>query len=47
MQTAIFDINTLKFFKMQDRLYTLNVYKIPAKEHQVNGHWAADEMSVS
>ena len=33
--------------KRKDILHTLNVYKIPAKEHQVNHQWAADEISVS
>ena len=27
-------------------LHTLNVYQIPAKEHQVVDGWAADEISV-
>ena len=30
-----------------DLLRTLNVYKIPAKEHQVADTWAADEIWVS
>ena len=35
------------YSKCKDILHTLNVYKIPAKEHQVVDHWAADEISVS
>ena len=34
------------FFKCKNILQTLNVYKIPLKEHQVNDSWAADEISV-
>ena len=33
--------------KCKDLLQTLNVYKIPAKEHQVVDRWDADEISVS
>ena len=39
----------LKFWnyrKCKVLLHTLNVYKIPAKEHKVVDHWAADEISV-
>ena len=35
------------YFKYNDLLHTLNVYKIPAKEHQVVDLWVADEMSAS
>ena len=43
----IFDINKLKLSKCKDILQTLNIYKIPAREHQVVDHWDADERSVS
>ena len=32
---------------MQNLSHTLNVYQIPAKEHQVVDSWAPDEISVS
>ena len=32
--------------KYNDLLHTLNLYQIPAKEHQVVDSWAADELSV-
>ena len=35
------------YSKCKDILQTLNVYKIPAKEHQVVDHSDADEISVS
>ena len=35
------------YSKWKDLLYTLNVYKIPAKEHKVVDRWAADEISIS
>ena len=35
------------YFKYNDLLHMLNVYKIPASEHQVVDSWAADEISVS
>ena len=41
----MFDIDTLKF-KYEGLLYTLNLYKVPAKEHQVDDRWVADEISV-
>ena len=42
-----FHNNASKFIKCNDLLNTLNVYQIPAKEHQVVHHWDADEISVS
>ena len=41
----IFDISTLKLFLMER--YMLNVYNVPAKEHQVVDRRAADEISVT
>ena len=41
----MFDIDTLKF-KYEGLLYTLNLYKVPAKEHQVDDRLVADEISV-
>ena len=41
----MFDIGTLKF-KYEGLLYTLNLYKVPAKEHQVDDRLVADELSV-
>ena len=35
------------YSKCKDILQTLNVYKIPAREHQVVDRWDADERSVS
>ena len=35
------------YSKCKDILQTLNVYKIPAKEHQIAYRWDADEISVS
>ena len=35
------------YSKWEDILHILNVYEIPAEEHQVVDHWAADEISVS
>ena len=32
--------------KCKGLLHTLNVYKIPPKEHNAVDHWAADELSV-
>ena len=34
------------YFKYNDLLHMLNVYKIPATEHQVIDSWATDEISV-
>ena len=34
------------YCKCKDLLQTLNVYKIPAKQHQVVDRWDADEISV-
>ena len=42
-----FHNNASKFIKCNDLLNTLNVYQIPAKEHQVVHRWDADEISVS
>ena len=41
----MFDIGTLKF-KYEGLLYTLNLHKVPAKEHQVDDRLVADEISV-
>ena len=41
----MFDIGTLKF-KYEGLLCTLNLYKVPAKEHQVDDRLVADEISV-
>ena len=35
------------YFKYSDLLHTLNVYKIPRKEHQVVHFWVADKISTS
>ena len=35
------------YSKCKDILQTLNIYKIPSKQHQVVGHSDADEISVS
>ena len=43
----IFDINIWSYSKCKDILGTLNVYKIPAKEHQVVDRWDPDEISVT
>ena len=43
----LFLIVTLwSYWKCKDLLHTLNVYKIPAKEHKVVDRWAANEISV-
>ena len=42
-----FVISHWSSFKGNDILHTLNVYKIPAKKHQVVDSCAADEISVS
>ena len=34
-------------FKCNDLLHMLNIYKIPAKEHQVVDFWVADQISAS
>ena len=45
--SKLFLILTLwSYSKWKDLLHTLNVYKIPAKEHKVVDPWAADEISV-
>ena len=41
-----FDMNALKS-KFKDILQTLNLYKIPSKQHQVVDYSDADEISVS
>ena len=43
----IFDNNALSYFKCNDLLHTLNVYKTAAKKHLVVDSWAADKISVS
>ena len=44
----IFDIKTLKVnFKCKNLLETLNIFKIPAKEHHLVNRWAADEVLLS
>ena len=35
------------YSKCKDMLQTMNLFKIPAKEHQVVGHSDPDEISVS
>ena len=35
------------YFKYNDLLHTLNVYEIPAKEHQVADFWVTDEITAS
>ena len=43
----LFLIITLwKYSKFKDLLHTLNVDKIPAKEHKAVDRWAADEVSA-
>ena len=43
----LFFILTLwSYSKSKDLLHTLNVYKIPPKEHKVVDWWPADELSV-
>ena len=35
------------YFKCNELLHTLNVYKIPRKEHQVVDFWVADKILAS
>ena len=42
-----FIIRHWSYSKCKDILQTLNVYQIPAKEHQVVDRWDADEILVS
>ena len=39
-------ITNLSYFKCNEILHMLNVYKILAKDQQVVDSWAADEISV-
>ena len=45
--TALFSLTNLSYFKFNDILHMLNVYKILVKDQEVLDSWATGEMSVS
>ena len=45
--TALFSLTNLSYFKFNDILHMLNVYKILVKDQEVLDSWATGEISVS